>query len=248
MSTSETESNRVVEGTDQAGSAAPVETAPAAAKPVAEEPVAAKPAVEEPVAEQPVADEPAVEKAVDREPAPSAAVPPVSTPTAGPAGRFPLTLSKPVAIAVAATLVVAVAAAVTFGVLLVRRAAVERASNAALATARAYAVTVTSYDYQHLDRNFADVLDGATGEFKDQYAGASKTLRELITQVQATARGTVVDAGVESASTDRVVVVLFVDQAITNSATPQPRRDRNRVVMTLTARDGRWLVSRLELK
>jgi Mce-associated membrane protein len=247
MSTSETESNRVVEGTDQAGSAAPVETAPAAAKPVAEEPVAAKPAVEEPVAEQPVADEPAVEKAVDREPAPSAAVPPVSTPTAGPAGRFPLTLSKPVAIAVAAILVVAVAAAVTFGVLLVRRAAVERASNAALATARAYAVTVTSYDYQNLDRNFADVLDGATGEFKDQYSGASQSLRQLISQAKATAKGSVLAAGIQSASPDEVQVLVFVDQGITNAATPQPRLDRNRVLMTLTPHDGRWLVRKLEL-
>ncbi len=55
------------------------------------------------------------------------------------------------------------------------------------------------------------------------------------------------DAAVRSASTDEVVVLLFVDQTITNATVPAPRLDRNRVVMTLTPHDGRWLVGSLEL-
>jgi Mce-associated membrane protein len=162
-------------------------------------------------------------------------------------GRFPLRLSALATIAVAAVLVLAVAAAVTFGVLLQQRAATDRAGAQALATAKAYAVTVTSYDYQNLDRNFADVLDGATGEFKDQYSGASQTLRQLIANAKATAKGTVLGAGISSASPDQVQVVVFVDQSISNAATTQPRIDRNRVLMTLTPHDGRWLVGKLEL-
>jgi Mce-associated membrane protein len=162
-------------------------------------------------------------------------------------GRFPLRLSALATIAVAAVLVLAVAAAVTFGVLLQQRAASDRAGAQALATAKAYAVTVTSYDYQNLDRNFADVLDGATGEFKDQYSGASQTLRQLIANAKATAKGTVLGAGISSASPDQVQVVVFVDQSISNAATTQPRIDRNRVLMTLTPHDGRWLVGKLEL-
>jgi Mce-associated membrane protein len=106
---------------------------------------------------------------------------------------------------------------------------------------------VTSYDYQNLDRNFADVLDGATGEFKDQYSGASQTLRQLIATAKATAKGTVLGAGIQSESAEQVEVVVFVDQSISNAATPQPRIDRNRVIMTLTPHDGRWLVGKLEL-
>ena len=163
------------------------------------------------------------------------------------AGRFPLRLSLPLTIAVGALLVLALAAAVTFGVLLSGKTATDRAGQQALATAKAYAVTVTTYDYQNLDRNFADVLDGATGEFKDQYSGASQTLRQLIANAKATARGSVLGAGISSASTDQVVVVVFVDQLISNAATAQPRIDRNRVEMTLVPRDGRWLVSKLDL-
>ena len=163
------------------------------------------------------------------------------------AGRFPLRLSPLAALAVAVVLVLALAAAVTFGLMLQRKAATDRAGAEALATAKAYAITVTSYDYQNLDRNFADVLDGASGEFKDQYTGASQTLRQLIANAKATAKGTVLGAGIQSASTDQVQVVVFVDQAITNAAVTQPRIDRNRVIMTLTPHDGRWLVNKLEL-
>lgn len=163
------------------------------------------------------------------------------------AGRFPLRLSLPATAVLGVVLVLAIAAAVAFGVLLQQRAATDRAGQQALATAKAYAVTVTTYDYQNLDRNFADVLDGATGEFKDQYNGASQTLRQLISNAKATAKGTVLGAGISSASTDQVEVAVFVDQAITNAATAQPRIDRNRVLMTLTPHDGRWLVSKLEL-
>jgi Mce-associated membrane protein len=146
-----------------------------------------------------------------------------------------------------AALVVAVAAAVLLGVQLARTAAADRAGAEALATARAYAVTVTTYDHQSIDRAFADVLDGATGEFKTQYSGASQALRKLITEARSTSKGTVLDAGIRSASTDEVVVLVFVDQLITNAVSPQPKIDRLRVVMTLTPHDGRWLVERLEL-
>ncbi|HEX4252485.1 MAG TPA: hypothetical protein VH008_31785 [Pseudonocardia sp.] len=162
-------------------------------------------------------------------------------------GRFPLKVSLPAAVGVAVVLVIALAASVTFGLMLQRKAASDRAGQEALATAKAYAVTVTSYDYQNLDRNFADVLDGATGEFKDQYSGASQTLRQLIANAKATAKGSVLGAGLSSVSPDQVEVVVFVDQAITNAATAQPRIDRNRVLMTLTPHDGRWLVAKLEL-
>lgn len=148
----------------------------------------------------------------------------------------------------AVLLALAVIAATIFGVLLIRQSAADRAGAEALATAQAYAVTVTTYDYQNLDRNFADVLDGATGEFKDQYAGASRTLRQLISGAKSTSKGTVLAAGIQSQSTDQVVVLVFVDQTITNAVAPQPKIDRTRVVMTLTPHDGRWLVGKLELQ
>jgi Mce-associated membrane protein len=162
--------------------------------------------------------------------------------------RFPLSLSAPVTIVLTLVLLAALAAGTTFGLLLMADNDAESAQNEALNTARSYAVTVTTYDFQHLDKNFADVLDGATGEFKEKYSGASSTLRQLLLEAKATASGAVLEAGVKSATPDRVEVLLFVNQTVTNAATAdKPRFERNRILMTLEKHGDRWLVSKLEL-
>jgi Mce-associated membrane protein len=61
-------------------------------------------------------------------------------------------------------------------------------------------------------------------------------------------KGTIIDSAVKSGSKTKVDVVLFVDQWITNVASPQPRLDRSRVAMTMELIDGRWLASKVELK
>ena len=50
-----------------------------------------------------------------------------------------------------------------------------------------------------------------------------------------------------SATDDRVEVVLFVDQSVSNAAAPAPQLDRSRVKMTMDKVDGRWLASKVEL-
>ena len=229
--------------TTEAGSEAPSPTTETAVPAEAEAPEAEAPEADAPEAEAPEAE------------APEADAPEAEAPEALPAGSDVVNGPRPrrarpptPVLVLSGLLVLALVAATTFGVLLAKRSAADRAGAEALATAQAYAVTVTSYDYQNLDRNFADVLDGATGEFKDQYSGASRTLRQLISGAKTTSKGTVLAAGIQSQSTDQVVVLVFIDQVITNAVTPQPKIDRTRVVMTLTPPDGRWLVSKLELQ
>ncbi|WP_054814998.1 hypothetical protein [Nocardia arizonensis] len=124
---------------------------------------------------------------------------------------------------------------------------VRAASEAALAAARNYGVTLTSVDVNNLDRDFAAIMDGATGEFKDMYGRSSSSLRQLLVDNKATGKGTVLDAGVKSATETEVEVILFIDQTITNSASADPRVDRSRVSMTMKLVDGRWLASRVYL-
>ncbi|MGH8968098.1 MAG: hypothetical protein ACRDXB_22615, partial [Actinomycetes bacterium] len=114
--------------------------------------------------------------------------------------------------------------------LITQRVADARA--AALRTANAYAVILTSVDTDNLDANFTAVLDGATGEFHDMYAKSSTELRKLLIDHKATGHGVVIDSAVKSADTHEVVVLLFVDQTVTNTEVPDPRVDRSRIVMT----------------
>lgn len=168
--------------------------------------------------------------------------------TAEPAkqGRFPLRLSVTSTAVLAVLLVVGLAGTVVFGVLYTQAKKVESASAAALATARAYAVTMTSYDFKSIDKNIADTIDGATGEFKDQYSSATAAVKELIQKAQAVATAKVTDAAVKSATEDTVDVLVFVDQSVTNAAVKEPRNDRNRVTMSLQRQGDRWLVSKVD--
>jgi Mce-associated membrane protein len=122
------------------------------------------------------------------------------------------------------------------------------AGDAALAVARSYAVTLTSVDTKDIDQNFAQVLDGATGEFKDMYSQSATQLRQVLIDNKAVSHGTVVDAALKSTTKTKVEVLLFVDQSITNAVNPEPRIDRNRVEMTMELVDNRWLASKLEIQ
>lgn len=111
----------------------------------------------------------------------------------------------------------------------------------------AYAQVLTSIDSNKVDENFRQVLDGATGEFKDMYTQSSVQLRQLLIDNKATAHGVVVDSAIESESTNKVVVLLFIDQTVTNTSAPDPRIDRSRIKITMEKIDGRWRASKVQL-
>ena len=144
-------------------------------------------------------------------------------------------------------LIAAIATAAVFGWNLREERAVAAAGRDAVAAAQQYAVILTSVDASKLDENFAAVLDGATGEFKDMYSQSSAQLKTVLVDAKARADGKVLAAGVKSATPDKVEVMLFVDQAVTNTLNPEPRLDRSRIVMTMEKVDGRWLASDVEL-
>jgi Mce-associated membrane protein len=117
----------------------------------------------------------------------------------------------------------------------------------ALDAAKKYVLTLTSVDTNAIDKNFAEVLDGSTGEFKDMYTKSTAQLRQTLIDNKAAAHGSIIEAAVRSATNDRVEVVLFVDQSVSNAAAPAPQLDRSRVKMTMEKVDGRWLASKVEL-
>lgn len=110
-----------------------------------------------------------------------------------------------------------------------------------------YAGVLTSIDSNNVDQNFRQVLDGATGEFKDMYTQSSVQLRQLLIDNKATAHGVVVDSAIASESMDKVVVLLFIDQTVTNAQVPDPRIDRSRIKITMEKVDGRWKAGKVQL-
>lgn len=147
----------------------------------------------------------------------------------------------------AAVLAVVLAGAGYEGWLLFQHHQKDVAAAQALDAAKKYILVLTSVDTNAIDKNFTEVLDGSTGEFKDMYTKSSAQLRQTLIDNKAAAHGSVVDAAVQSATDDKVDVVLFVDQSVSNGAAPAPQLDRSRVKMTMKRVDGRWLASKVEL-
>ncbi|MER6924929.1 hypothetical protein ABT314_39425, partial [Streptomyces spiralis] len=122
----------------------------------------------------------------------------------------------------------------------------------AVAAARKAAPVVLSYDYRHLDRDFSRARALLTGHFRDQYGKTTKAVvAPTATKYHGVVKATVAtpaDGGapavsVVSATPDRVVVLLFVNQATQSTQVPEPRLDLNRVRMTLTRTSDGWKVS-----
>ena len=143
--------------------------------------------------------------------------------------------------------VAALAGAGFFGWQFWQQHQLDQAREAAQRSAVSYAQVLTSVDSNNVDDNFKQVLDGATGEFKDMYSKSSVELRQLLIENKASAHGVVVESAVQEASKDRAVVLLFVDQSVANTKLPDPRIDRSRMKMTLEKVDGSWRASKVEL-
>lgn len=144
--------------------------------------------------------------------------------------------------------VATLAAAGFFGWQFKQQRDIENASRAAVSAAEQFAVTLTSIDTDGVDQNFAQVVAGSTGEFKDMYSQSATQLRQVLIDNKAMSKGSVVDVAVKSATRTKVDVLLFVDQWITNAVAPKPRLDRSRVFVSMELVDGRWLASKVELK
>jgi Mce-associated membrane protein len=134
------------------------------------------------------------------------------------------------------------------GWLLYQRHEKDVAAQQALAAAEKFVVTLTSVDSNTLDKHVADVLDGSTGEFSEKYAKtAGGQHHQRVVDNRVTTHGRVVESAVKSVGTNKVKVLLMVDQSVCSLATPEPQIDRSRIKMTMQKVGGRWLVSKVEL-
>lgn len=121
------------------------------------------------------------------------------------------------------------------------------AAGQALQAARSYVVKLATMDCERIDHNMRDILEGSTGEFKDKYGKSSAHLRQLLADNRVATHGTVVAASVKSATTNKVVVLMFIDQSVSNRNSPTPQIDRSRIKVIMDKVNGRWLASKVEL-
>lgn len=113
--------------------------------------------------------------------------------------------------------------------------------------ARAAVVKMTSYDFRTVDADFAWVEDAGTEQFQDYFSAASTNAVTLIKELEATARGTVVDAATVLEDETHARVLLFVDQEITAQGEDGSKLDQPRVTFEMVRQDGDWLVDEVQV-
>jgi Mce-associated membrane protein len=192
----------------------------------------------EPELEVPELEEP------ESEPVPSAGEPEADE---EPAAAVPGRRRGVRVLAVLVALLVGVGAAL--GVLVQRSAGagpVQHSRDAALDAARTAARVVFSYDYRHLDKDFAAGRAVTTGAFRAEYERTTgKLVKDVAPRYKAVVVADVGAAGVVSAGTDRVVALVFVDQQSASSLQATPKITQSRLEMTMVRRGGHWLVEKI---
>jgi Mce-associated membrane protein len=112
-----------------------------------------------------------------------------------------------------------------------------------LAAATAAAQAIFSYDYRSFDTSVANARTFVTGKFADEYAQTTAALKPNAVSEQAVVRAAVSASGVLSAGSDRVELLLYLNQYRRNTNVTGEKVDQNRVVLTMVAVEGTWKVS-----
>jgi Mce-associated membrane protein len=124
---------------------------------------------------------------------------------------------------------------------------VEASRAEALKAGRDAARLVFSYDYRRLDKDFAAASAVTFGKFKTDYESTTKKLvGDVAPRYKAVLLAEVSEAGVITASSNQVQLLVFLDVQSTSTLAATPKVTPRRLKMTMQRVDDRWLVSAVD--
>lgn len=114
-----------------------------------------------------------------------------------------------------------------------------------LSAARTGVVAVTSFDYQTIDEDIAEVEEVATGALRDEVLATLTERREQLILDEQVSLTEVVEASLTEASPDRATALIVLRVRQTSVIEPDATFVGYRVEVSLELVDGRWLLSAL---
>ena len=116
-------------------------------------------------------------------------------------------------------------------------------------TAKEYAAELATYDasnYDDLDRRIGAI---STQKFTETYIASSQQARQGNAEAKGVSRAESKEAGIQSLSDTKAVVLVTLDQTVTSSEVSAQVPDgipyQSRVKVTLVRQDGKWLLDDL---
>lgn len=102
-------------------------------------------------------------------------------------------------------------------------------------------------DHENLDAQAQTVLDGATGDFKQQYEAELDNIKESATDQQSTAVPTVLEVGISDIDATSATVFVAANTQVTSKATQgETKTVPWRIQLDMVSEGGRWLTSGLQ--
>jgi len=116
------------------------------------------------------------------------------------------------------------------------------------AGATSFSKSLTNFDGATIDRDFDRIVAKSTGEFRSQADDFfSSKVRKQLKEAQASSRGEVRSAYVQSFDGDRGTVFVVLDQTIANNQSPKPKADTLRMELSLVRTGGVWKVGQVDV-
>ncbi|HEX4018557.1 MAG TPA: hypothetical protein VHX15_17600 [Frankiaceae bacterium] len=127
---------------------------------------------------------------------------------------------------------------------------VESARKGAVAAAATDVPKILGYDYRHLMDDIKAAKAMSTGQFLGDYTSTAQKVLASAPSIKAMVTATVSGQSVVQAQSDRVTLLLFVDQEsvkqLKGQKTATTRIDPFRVQVTMSKVGGHWMVSDLQ--
>lgn len=102
-------------------------------------------------------------------------------------------------------------------------------------------------DHENVDAQAQTVLDGATGDFKEQYAAELDSLKQSARDQQSTAVADVLEVGISDIDATTAKVFVAANTEVTSKSTKgEPKTVPWRIQLDLEQVGGRWLTSGLQ--
>lgn len=109
-----------------------------------------------------------------------------------------------------------------------------------------YVEQLLSYTPATVGSDLDDEQEWLTGDFARDYADlVTGTIAPAATGGGVATQASVTAVGVDSASSDRVVVLMFVNVSTTSTAAPEPQISGSRLQVTALEVDGEWRISEI---
>ena len=113
--------------------------------------------------------------------------------------------------------------------------------------ARAEALAFLTVDHRDMDPLIDAVLEGATGDFAEQYESQRERLASEAVRTEATSTGEVVALGVGDLDDDSATVLVAANSTVTNTSTGNEGQVRYyRLRLDLVREGERWLTSNVQ--